>query len=577
MKFLKMKTALFALLILVDLAGCQTPTTYQSKHGTAIDVMNQQMQADIQSNRKVDATASPRVPTNVSSAMMPGTSLSRAYGGYSRRFDISVKDVPAKTFFMGLVQGTRYSIAVSPEVSENITLNLKQVTVEDVLKTVEDVYGYTYRRTSYGYEILPSHLETRIFAVNYLDITRKGKSLTQVSSGEITQGSTTSSSSLGITGAQSTSTAATVNTGSVDTSTDLNFWKQLKTTLESMLKKDEEHQIVVNPQAGIVVVKAYPNELRQIEYYLNTVQNNMNRQVILEAKILEVILNDENQMGINWQIFGAQLNSINALNDAGIDGDIFPDDFNIQIDWSPGDFETTIQALETQGNIQTLSSPRVATMNNQKAVIKVGTDQFFVTDLSTTNTQTTATTSTPTQDIELTPFFSGITLDVTPQIDQAGNVTLHVHPAVSLVQTQQKDINLGTQGGIITLPLAESTIRESDTVVHARNGQVVVIGGLMANQSEELLAQLPFFGNIPFLGTLFRNTKQTSRKSELVILIRPTVVSRGVWTRQMEKDRQRMMALKKGFHFSDRPDLFGTEAERWIKPGPKTVIPPPNP
>ena len=122
-----------------------------------------------------------------------------------------------------------------------------------------------------------------------------------------------------------------------------------------------------------------------------------------------------------------------------------------------------------------LSSPRIATMNNQKAVIKVGTDEFFVTDISSTTVTGAATTTSPS--IELTPFFSGVALDVTPQISEQGEITLHVHPSVSRVEDQIKSIEFGTDDTTLTVPLARSTVREADSIVRARNGQVVVIGG----------------------------------------------------------------------------------------------------
>src|SRR5690606_27423394 len=145
-----------------------------------------------------------------------------------------------------------------------------------------------------------------------------------------------------------------------------------------------------------------------------------------------------------------------------------------------GDFSGLIQLLGKQGNVQILSSPRIATVNNQKAVIKVGTDEFFVTDIDfdENNSAITATDRTSTS-VELTPFFSGISLDVTPQISEDGAITLHVHPSVSEVSDQEKVITVGERD--VTLPLARSTVRETDSIIRAESGQIVVIGGLIQN------------------------------------------------------------------------------------------------
>ena len=218
-----------------------------------------------------------------------------------------------------------------------------------------------------------------------------------------------------------------------------------------------------------------------------------------------------------------------------------------------GDFTGFIELLKTQGNVQVLSSPRVATMNNQKAIIKVGSDEFFVTDISTNNISTT-TTTTLQPDIELTPFFSGIALDVTPQISQEGDVTLHVHPSISEVVDQQTTVTLGnlTQ----ELPLALSTVRESDSIVRARSGQVIVIGGLMQETINDQDAKTPLLGDLPGVGKLFTHQKNASVKSELVILLKPIVV-RGTdeWNDELIKTRGNIKQLREVMN-EPQPETF---------------------
>jgi MSHA biogenesis protein MshL len=142
---------------------------------------------------------------------------------------------------------------------------------------------------------------------------------------------------------------------------------------------------------------------------------------------------------------------------------------------------------------------------------------------------------------------------------------------VSLVKDQRKVIDLGTQGGILNLPLANSTIRESDTIVHAKDGQVVVIGGLMQDTTTEGIGQVPWFGNVPFLGTLVRATKQTSQKSELVILLRPTLVNGKNTNHDLTVAARRIASLKRGYHFGGRPDIYGTQGEVPVMLGPKAA------
>lgn len=181
-----------------------------------------------------------------------------------------------------------------------------------------------------------------------------------------------------------------------------------------------------------------------------------------------------------------------------------------------------IELLKTQGDVQVLSSPQISTVNNQKAVIKVGQDEFFITDVDS-NTSTTTATATTQSNVELTPFFSGVALDVIPQISAEGEIVLHIHPTVSTVTEKTKNINVSS-GTALSVPLAVSSIRESDSIIRAKSGQVVIIGGLMQNTVEDRVSKVPLLGDIPVLGALFRHTQEINKKSELVILLKPIVI-----------------------------------------------------
>jgi MSHA biogenesis protein MshL len=167
-----------------------------------------------------------------------------------------------------------------------------------------------------------------------------------------------------------------------------------------------------------------------------------------------------------------------------------------------------------------LSSPRVSTLNNQKAVIKAGSDQYFVTGVST-NTLV-GTSSSTNLNVDLAPFFSGVALDVTPQISDSGEVILHIHPTVSQVTSNTQILTVNGQTD--SLPLALSQVRESDSVVKARNGQLIVIGGLMQTTRKDQDYALPGLGSLPVLGNLFKSRQKTDVRTELVILLRPIVI-----------------------------------------------------
>lgn len=560
--------ALFFMFMTV-LSGCEST----APRVDTIEQMDQILEAGAyqtvqdQSDRKADTTS--LTQEEINKALMPALKMNPppasavpATKKDSQRFDISVSNVPADQFYMSLVEGTNYNIVVHPELQGTISLNLKNVTILEVMDAVRDVYGYEFERTGYGLRVLPNALESRIFQVDYLNVARSGMSSTSVSSGTLQSG-TSGSDSGGDSGSGSGSSGSSGSTGTqVTTQQPLtSFWQELDTSIKTIIGGGDGRSVVISPQSGLVVVRAIPNELRDVENYLKAAQLISQRQVILEAKILEVELKDSFRSGVNWaavlgsftlgmtgggssldsdggfsELRGA-LGSVNPGLDANI-GELNPASsfggvFSLAL--SSSKFGAFVELLETQGNVQVLSSPRISTMNNQKAVIKVGQDEFFVTEVSSDSVTGTATNTT--SNIELTPFFSGIALDVTPQIGLNDEVTIHIHPSVSRVREQQKELQVNGQQQ--SLPLARSTIRESDSIVRARNGEIVVIGGLMQDSIDDRDAKTPVAGDVPLLGNLFKHKGRSKTKSELVILLRPVVVDNSrQWSDAINTSRQ---------------------------------------
>jgi len=478
------------------------------------------------------------------------------------RFDLNVSNAPAAQVFMSIVSGTRYSILLHPEVSGVISVSLKDVTVEEALSAIREQYGYDYRAEGTRIYMQPAGLQTRVFQVNYLPGQRRGTTEVRVSSGAVTDTAQGAATSPGAAPTTTTSSRAQ-ETSRVTTQQQADFWPDLRTALLAIVGTGEGRSVIVTPQSGVVVVRALPEQLRSVEQYLRATRLSIERQVMLEAKIIEVTLSGEYQAGINWAIFNrnvavGQLSSSAAVSGAAAASGLVADTARRSIVSSAGAFAASNPAgavfglalqtpsfaalltfLESQGNVQVLSSPRIATLNNQKAVLKVGTDEFFVTNVSTTTTSTTAGSQTsPTVTVQ--PFFSGIVLDVTPQIDQGGNIILHIHPAVSEVTESTRVVNLG--GGIpsISLPLAKSTVSETDTIVRVTDGNIVAIGGLMSVDVRDQRGGIPGLAD----DSVLRNTNRTARKRELVILLKPTlIVADRNWEQDIEQTRGRLESL----------------------------------
>ena len=419
-------------------------------------------------------------------------------------------------------------------------------------------------------------MQTRLFQVNYIDLERRGTSRTRVASGQVGQssgaatpggqaaGSDAQSQGLsepagavfsGRNGGKDADRIKEITGTSISTRSSSDFWPELEASLKSLVGTDGGRAVIVNAQSGIIAVRANPRELRDVQQFLDKIQDIASKQVIIEAKIVEVELSSAFRAGINWAAIAEQgnrtisgfqtgpqqgfgSNNLQLLNQPSVPVTVGPGNpvtsllsktlggaFTLAV--NAGSFKAYVELLATQGKTHVLSSPRVSTINNQKAVIKAGDDEYFVTGVSS-NTVVGVGASTS-SNLDLAPFCSGVALDVTPQLSGDGQIILHIHPTVSDVT--QKVLTVTAQGTTNSLPLAFSQVRESDSVVKAKSGQLIVIGGLMRTNHRVQDYRVPLLGDIPVVGKLFRSQQKTDDHTELVILLRPIIVdSDDQWT-----------------------------------------------
>ena len=497
-------------------------------------------------------------------------------------FSIYARDSSIQDVLLAFSKESDLNIVIDPELHGKVTVDLKRVTLKEALDTVLSPLGWTYQTDGKFIKVLRPQMETRLFTLNYIATTRSGKREVYATT-STTQGQQTGTAAAvpGISGVPGVSgipdqitnyTVAGTRTGytgllSVD---DVDMWKEIRKGLEALVfgyveekgkeeassqkekptwtRLDEKgRSLVINKSTGLILVTDYPVNLNKVASYLEAVEGSSQRQVSIQAKIMEVTLSDSHQEGINWQVIQGLPNSANLawgltdktgksgfpggstgfINSTGTGGTSTTTTSSIA---TPGIFKVMpyggvfalgaagstvalsdiMQAIAQQGDVKVLSSPIISTLNNQKAVIRVGNQSvFFITGA-------VATQTTVTQFIQPMTIDIGIILDVTPQIAEDGTIIMDIHPSIT------------AQTGSVTAPDGKSTfpllsVRETDTTVRVRDGETIVIGGLMQDQIQENYTGFPGLQSIPLLGGLFRYKTDTKTKSELVIMITPTL------------------------------------------------------
>ena len=353
-----------------------------------------------------------QLPPRVAEALLPPLHYELApqgYGQASSRFDLVANDAPARQVFLSIASGSWYSMILHPAVTGNISVTLKHVSVPEALEAIREVYGYDYRLDGTRIFVQPAGPQTKMFQMNYLAGIRPGVRPESARHGEHVRHAADKD---GVAPAMPTRAQG-------------EFWTDLADSLRSLIGSGEDRNVMINSQSGIVVVRAMPAELRAVDDYLKALQRSVERQVILEAKIVEVTLNQASQSGINWNGLSGTGNVPNVVPPARRSD---PGPAQAASAFANQDFASLLAFLESQGTVSVISSSRVATLNNQKAVVKMGFDQNYV-------SQIRAAVAHPEKGgqagVNLLPtlasYFSGISLNIVPRIDEGGEILLHIH------------------------------------------------------------------------------------------------------------------------------------------------------
>ncbi len=426
-------------------------------------------------------------------------------------YSFSLREADVKDILRAIAKQTDYNVVVEPDVKGLTTVDLKRVTLSKALEYILEPLNYAYKIEERTVYVSKPKVETKIFTINYLSLKKTATSKVTWKEGGSSSTTTTSGT-----------TSSEEKTLEIKSETESDLWKSLEDNLKPMLSADGKY--AVNRQAFTIMVADYPKNLKRVSMLLDGLEKPMHRQILIEAKIVEVILNVGSRQGINWSLVNARVGSF--ANISVTQNFTTPADFTITQPMfrffvgsqSSGELDISnsyVEALQSEYETQVLSSPKISTLNNQRAVIKATTQEVYFDESLAYSGSTTTPIAT------YTPKFMnvGIVLDVIPQIDENGNIILSVHPVYSTISSYVSSPNPDSEGRVPVI-----TTREADTIVRIRDGETVVIAGLIQERKFKDRTGIKGLSSVPILGQLFRMDTEEKRNTELVVFLTPKII-----------------------------------------------------
>jgi MSHA biogenesis protein MshL len=490
------------------------------------------------------------------------------------RFSLFVQDADLRSVLLGLGRGSPLNVVLDPGLQGSVSADLEDASLLEVLDQVIASHGYRYEVEGNLLRISRTERETRTYHFDYPNYVREGSTSISMA------GFLASTPKIG---ESDDSEASDSSTSTLETTTKADLWDEVGRALRSIVfgspdgggssgeaesgeeaDGEEPQRVVVSPESGLIVVTAKPDVLAEVERYLSAVADRNRKQVLIDARIVEVTLSDDMDLGVDFEAVSDAAGILSGLfipgaREATITQTLAPllTEGGVSFALAKNNVYALINALASQTDVRIVSTPRLATLNNHKAMIKVVRNEiFFVAEVENLITDFVVQQTT-----EFVPKTVpvGVTLDVTPQVSDDEEITMHVRPSfseiVSVKLQPTSDPKLPQNG---SLPVID--LREADTVLRVPSGETLVIGGLVQSREFEFERKIPLLGDIPLLGYLFRGTQTEERRTELVIFLTPTVLDApriARVTRESEEGLRRSAALGErrslGFPWWRRP------------------------
>ena len=472
----------------------------------------------------------------------------------------SGKGTKISEFIDQLSDECSFSVIVGDEETEKVldkTLNktkLKNLTIDEVLNLILKENNLTYTLENNILKI--SYLQTKTYNIDYIISQRRGEGSTDITLSS--QSGSDTSSTTSASGASMVSNQSQSESGMKITSTDeVLFWEELDAEIEKILNRPEDtftaEAPIINRAAGLVTVTATSKQIERLNAYIEELQKKMQYQVLIDVKMYSVVFDDSSRTGIDWsQIYSLQnfslgYNNIKQQNVDEFEGGLITTmnegDETEGLFFNGTDFEfkpiaggrapistvstlfnisnaitinDLVKFLKSQGDVYSISNPKVLTLNNQPALITVGTELFYKLKTAETTAGTGATSQVAGEMIN--SVFAGVLLDITPEISNDGTITLRINPSISEARS-----TISTDNSNRTTP-PDLNRRQLSSVVTVKDGNRIVLGGLINTSTGTDMNKVPLLGDIPILGHLFKSESMIKKTEELVLIIEPHIV-----------------------------------------------------
>jgi general secretion pathway protein D len=525
----------------------------------------------------------------------------------AEKYSVVVNNVPVQELLFALARDAKINVDVHADIKGMVTLNAIDQTLPQLLARISKQVDMRYELDGQTLLVQPDSPYLKTYKVDYVNMTRDSSNTVKLA----TQIATTGSSPAGSGG----SGAGDNNSSTSITSTSNNrFWPTLVANIQDILRETdkvmpetgsgnplqaaasgvapagvqpnasgtiatppaaprityrEAASVIANPENGIISVRATSRQHESIQEFLNSVMISAKRQVLIEATVVEVLLSDQYQQGIDWHVLSNSADgfnmvhlppaSQNPLPTGATPGGSYKPVFSsggptamllnyTNPDWGGYNVAATLSLLETFGNVKVLSSPKISVLNNQTALLKVVDNKvYFTIDVTTTQSQDLINTV-YTSIVHTVPI--GFVMGVTPQIDETNTVTLNVRPTISRITGYVSDPNPALAQAKVTSQIPEVQTREMESILKIHDGQVAIMGGLMQDTQNKKTDGVPVLSRLPVIGNAFNFTNDASIKSELVIFLRPIVVKNSNTSGEYEKI-ERLLPNKT--FFNDQP------------------------